>query len=45
MNSFSIVRKKTPFQKHKEEEQAKKKVNRFSITWLLFFSALDFCRF
>ncbi|GFS41956.1 RNA recognition motif (RRM)-containing protein [Actinidia rufa] len=25
MNSFSITRKKTPFQKHREEEEAKKK--------------------
>lgn len=29
MSSFSITRKKTPFQKHREEEEAKKKV------WLL----------
>jgi len=26
MSSFSITRKKTPFQKHREEEEAKKKV-------------------
>lgn len=26
MNSFSVTRKKTPFQKHREEEEAKKKV-------------------
>lgn len=26
MNSFSITRKKTPYEKHKEEEEAKKKV-------------------
>lgn len=26
MTSFSVVRKKTPFQKHREEEEAKKKV-------------------
>lgn len=26
MSSFSITRKKTPFQKHKEEEEARKKV-------------------
>eukprot|EP01018_Ginkgo_biloba_P033999 Gb_18824 [translate_table: standard] len=25
MNSFSVIRKKTPFQKHREEEEAKKK--------------------
>uniref|UniRef100_A0A2P2MP33 U2 snRNP-associated SURP motif-containing protein n=1 Tax=Rhizophora mucronata TaxID=61149 RepID=A0A2P2MP33_RHIMU len=25
MSSFSITRKKTPFQKHREEEEAKKK--------------------
>ncbi|XAR51868.1 hypothetical protein NMG60_11006637 [Bertholletia excelsa] len=25
MNSFSVTRKKTPFQKHREEEEAKKK--------------------
>lgn len=25
MSSFSITRKKTPFQKHKEEEEARKK--------------------
>lgn len=27
MSSFSITRKKTPFQKHREEEEAKKKVS------------------
>ncbi|KAH9292399.1 hypothetical protein KI387_042416, partial [Taxus chinensis] len=27
MNSFSVIRKKTPFQKHREEEEAKKKVH------------------
>lgn len=26
MQSFSVTRKKTPFQKHREEEEAKKKV-------------------
>jgi hypothetical protein len=26
MTSFSMIRKKTPFQKHREEEEAKKKV-------------------
>jgi hypothetical protein len=26
MSSFSITRKKTPFQKHREEEEARKKV-------------------
>jgi hypothetical protein len=26
MASFSVVRKKTPFQKHREEEDAKKRV-------------------
>ena len=37
MSSFSITRKKTPFQKHREEEEAKKKV------WLLINSVkLDF---
>lgn len=29
MSSFSITRKKTPFQKHREEEEAKKKVFEF----------------
>lgn len=29
MNSFSVTRKKTPFQKHREEEEAKKKVRDF----------------
>ena len=27
MASFSVVRKKTPFQKHREEEDAKKRVS------------------
>lgn len=31
MSSFSITRKKTPFQKHREEEEAKKKVGLFLI--------------
>ncbi|KAF6144779.1 hypothetical protein GIB67_016853, partial [Kingdonia uniflora] len=29
MNSFSVTRKKTPFQKHREEEEAKKKATFF----------------
>lgn len=35
MSSFSITRKKTPFQKHREEEEAKKKVGVF-INWVIF---------
>lgn len=36
MSSFSITRKKTPFQKHREEEEAKKKVLQLislSLSW------------
>lgn len=37
MSSFSITRKKTPFQKHREEEEAKKKVRDFG------FQASGYC--
>lgn len=36
MSSFSITRKKTPFQKHREEEEAKKKVNFHQPTYIDF---------
>jgi hypothetical protein len=32
MTSFSMIRKKTPFQKHREEEEAKKKVRGNTLT-------------
>lgn len=38
MSSFSITRKKTPFQKHREEEEAKKKVR--NISYLIFVHVL-----
>lgn len=35
MSSFSITRKKTPFQKHREEEEAKKKVGLVYLIYLV----------
>jgi hypothetical protein len=42
MSSFSITRKKTPFQKHREEEEAKKKVE-----WMypIFLFYLEFSKY
>lgn len=37
MASFSVVRKKTPFQKHREEEDAKKKVHVKGFSQIFFF--------
>ena len=37
MNSFSITKKKTPFKKHRDEQEAKKKVKCFNwLDYLLF---------
>lgn len=38
MQSFSVTRKKTPFQKHREEEEAKKKVGT-----VLYFELKEMC--
>jgi hypothetical protein len=43
MSSFSITRKKTPFQKHREEEEAKKKVCIVCLLSLLSFKLMWFC--